>query len=155
MGKSTISMAMFNSYFDITRGYPARFFPTFKSPVARPLPDLPLQTACASWPSRPRCRCDDLTPQGTASAREDIREKYGKVTWKVWKTYGKNMGKTYGKKYGKKYGKNMGKDMGKDRGTNMGKNLGKNMGKFWFFYPIVSDAHFCSEWRRIWESILG
>ena len=32
MGKSTISMAIFNSYFDITRGYPE--FPTQSNPYS-------------------------------------------------------------------------------------------------------------------------
>jgi len=30
MGKSTISMAIFNSYVDITRGYPSSFFRQFR-----------------------------------------------------------------------------------------------------------------------------
>ena len=49
----------------------------------------------------------------------------GRRKGKVWESYVESM-ETYGKNIWEKI-------------------LGKNMGKFWFFYPMVSDVHVCSE----------
>ena len=72
----------------------------------------------------------------------ESQKKFGKISEKIWKKFGKNSKKKFGKiriKFGKKFGKNSEKKFGKKFGKNpekirnkFGKKFGKNCGIFLF-----------------------
>jgi hypothetical protein len=125
MGKSTIPMAMFNSYFDIRR-VSSWIFPKILPAQLRGH----FQIFHFKLHAHLGCQClgadsDALikNPHGGFGT--------GRRKGKVGESYVESM-ETYGKNYGNIW-------------ENIWEKYGKNMGKLWFFYPIVSDAHFCSE----------